>query len=409
MKEILKQSSVLFFAQILTRVISFFYTIFLAKSLGVLEFGLLTIALSYFSIISSIADFGFNRFIVREIAKDQSKIPQLLWNIAMLRLTLTSVIFAVFAILLYILDPDKMRVSLILLATLAILPQSIALTLDGIFVALRKLQFSAIAIFLSSLTTSLVGLFLVTSGFGLMGAINALIFGQLIYFIVLTVILFKNQGLIFSSVKLFVIKNAIWGALPYGILGVLGLLYFRIDAIILSYIKGSFETGIYGAAFRFLEAVTFIPTAFFSALFPVFAKIHTSDKNQVKKLYFKSLKLLGGLGVIILLGYLLILPTIIKIFLPDYLSSIRAISILSLAIPFMLMQVAAVSVLISTDKFLKQVLLLSLLTLIFNILANLIFIPQFGFIAASWVTTFSEVLSFIVFFIFIKQKILSRN
>ena len=34
------------------------------------------------------------------------------------------------------------------------------------------------------------------------------------------------------------------GSLPYGLLGILGLLYFRIDTILLSYLRGNFETEI---------------------------------------------------------------------------------------------------------------------------------------------------------------------
>src|SRR3989344_7464324 len=110
MRNILKQTSWLFLAQSLTRVVSFFYVIFLAGSLGVENFGQFSVALAYFSIISSIADLGFNRFLIREVAKDKSKVPHLLWNILMLRLTLTSVLFAIFAMILYSVDPDKMRI-----------------------------------------------------------------------------------------------------------------------------------------------------------------------------------------------------------------------------------------------------------------------------------------------------------
>ena len=155
MQNILKQTSWLFAAQSLTRVIGFFYTVFLARVLGVSDFGLYTVALAYFAIISSVADLGFNRFLIREVAKDRGKASQLLWNISLLRLTLTSVLFAIFAVGLYILDADKMRVGLILLATLAILPQAIALTFDAIFVGMQKLQFSAISLFISSLVAGL--------------------------------------------------------------------------------------------------------------------------------------------------------------------------------------------------------------------------------------------------------------
>lgn len=370
------------------------------------EFGLYTVALAYFSIISSIADFGFNRFLIREIAKDRSKASELLSNIVMLRLTLTAVLFAVFAVLLYILDQDKVRVSLILLAVLAILPQSAGLTFDGIFVALQKLQFSAVSLFVSSLSTVLIGLFLVNRGFGPMGAVNALISGQLIYTVFLLILLVKNQGILLSAIKLPIIKKVLTGSLPYGLLAVLGLLYFRIDAVLLSYMKGSFETGIYGAAYKFLEAVTFIPSAFSLALFPVLARTHEFSPKDLKNLYFKSLKIMLGLGLLTLSGYILILPVIIKIFLPDYLPSIQAIMILSLSIPFMFIHVPAVTVLLSTDKYLKTILLLSILMLTFNAGANLIFIPWFGFIAASWVTVLSEILSFIVFFQLTKEKVL---
>lgn len=405
MKNILKQTSWLFAAQSLTRVIGFFYTVFLARVLGVSDFGLYTVALAYFAIISSVADLGFNRFLIREVAKDRGKASQLLWNISLLRLTLTSVLFAIFAVGLYILDADKMRVGLILLATLAILPQAIALTFDAIFVGMQKLQFSAISLFISSLATAALGFYLVNKGFGPMGAVNALIFGQVIYVIFLLYFLFKNEKPVLSVINLTIIKKIMIGSLPYGLLGILGLLYFRIDTILLSYLRGNFETGIYGAAYKFLESIIFIPGAFSLALFPVLARFHDENRGEMKKLYFKSLKLMGAVGMILFLVYILILPEVIRLFLPNYLQAIEAVRILSLAIPFIFLATPGVQVLFSSEKYLKTVILLSLFTLGFNVILNLIFIPKFGFIAASWITVASEILSFFVFFLFIKRKI----
>lgn len=407
MRAILKQTSWLFFAQVLTRVFGFFYIIYLARILGVSDFGLYTAALAYFSIISSIADFGLNRFLIIEVAIDQARSAGLLWNIVILRLILTSVLFVAFSIILYILDPDKMRVGLILLATLAILPQAIAFTFDAIFVARQKLQFSAVALLVSSLTTVTIGFFLVGNGFGPTGAVWALIAGQVVYAIVLMSFLYRHQGFTLSDINLSIFKKVIIGSLPFGLLGILGLLYFRIDTILLSYIKGNFETGIYGAAYKFLEAVIFIPSAFSMAIFPVMARIHDSS-SDIKVLYFKSFKVMLGLGLIVFFGYFVILPEIIKVMLPDYLSSITAIKILSLSIPFIFIHVPAVQLLLSTDKFLKPVILLSCLTLGFNVAANLIFIPKFGYIAAAWVTSISEVLSFVVFFLLTKNRILDK-
>lgn len=408
MKQILKQTSWLIIAQVLTKVIGFFYTLFLAKSLGVESFGLYTVALAYFSIISSLSDFGFNRYLTREVAKDNLKANELFCNIGMFRLTITAVIFGIFATSLYLFDPDKLRISLILLAVLAILPQSIALTLDGIFIALQKLQFSSIALLLASLANALIGLFLINEGFGNVGAVNAFTLSQLIYGLSLFILLMFYKGLHFSRIELSVITKAIKGGLPYSLLGILGLLYFRIDAIILSYIKGSYETGLYGVAYKFLEATIFIPGAFAAAIFPTLAKLHNEKLTDLKKIYFKSLKLMTILGIIIMAGYIFILPEVIKLFLPNYLSAINSIKILSLSLPFIFMATPGVQVMLSTEKFLKEVIFFSIFTVAFNIILNLIFIPKFGFLAASWVTVLSDILSFLIFYYLVIRKILNR-
>lgn len=409
MQSIFKQASWLLFAQGTSRVIAFFYTLYLAKALGVLDFGLLTVALAYFSMLSAFSDFGFNRFLIREVARDKSQAPTLLCNISLTRLTLTSVLFAAFALLLYILDADKLRVSLVLLAILAVLPQTLAQTFDGIFVALQRLSVSALALATASMSTAIVGYFLVVSGFGPTGAVSALIVGQLVYLTMLGVFLVRTQCVHLVAVKLSTLKSIFIGSLPYGMLGILSLLYFRIDTLMLSYFRGSFETGLYGVSFRFLEAVVVIPAAFSAALFPVVAKLHDHNLKELRRLYFRTLWVMGFLGVVTLGGYLLVLPWLIERFLPGYVSAIPAVKVLALSIPFMFIHVPAVQVLLSTDKFLKSVVGLSFVTLGFNVLANLLFIPSFGLMAASWITTLSEILSFVVFFLLTKLQVLDRR
>ncbi len=405
MRQILRQASWLVSAQVLTKLIGFFYTIFLAKNLGVADYGLYTVALAYFSIVSAVADLGFNRFLIREISRDQLKISELTCNVLMLRLTLTSITFGLFALGLYLLDPDKTRVDLTLLAVLAILPQSVALTFDGIFLATQGFKLSALALFISSLVNALFGVYLVTLGFGPTGVVSALIIGQLTLVLVLFLFLQKRRVLSLTNISLSILKKALKGSLPYGILGILGLLYFRIDTIILSYLRGSFETGIYGISYRFLEAIIFVPSAFASALFPSLAKLHDSGTEEMKKLYFKSLKLMAMLGVLAYVGYVFILPPLIHFFLPQFLPAISAIQILALSLPFIFMATPGVQVLLSSDKYLKQVIYYSLLTVAFNVVLNLLLIPGMGFIGAAWVTVASDILSFVVFYSLINRKI----
>lgn len=409
MLPILKQTSWLVSAQILSRILGFFYTIFLAGNLGVLDFGLYSVGLAYFSIISSIADFGFNRYLIKEISAEKGKIWELIWNLVILRLTVICCFFAALAVFLYVFDQDKMRVSVILLAALAVLPQTVAVTFDGIFIALQKLQFSAISAFISSLTTVLAGLFLITWGFAIFGAINAVILGQLVLAAVLIGLLYKNEGIKLATVKLSILKKTLKGSLPYGILAILGLLYFRIDTVMLSYMRGNFETGIYAAGYKFIEALIFIPNALSFALFPRFVGFYKNNPRAIKITYHKIIRLMFFWGWIIAAAYFLILPEIIKIVLPQFSGAVEVIKILAFSIPFIFLYVPLSQIIQANDKYLKPLITLSIYTLVFNIILSFMLITRFGFTGAAIATVVSDVLSLTVIMLFVQRKIFKEN
>lgn len=405
----------LMLSQLVSKIIAFFYTIFLAKELGVENFGLFIVALSYFSLISSVSEFGINRYATRELSIKRIQTSHLLCLVALTRMAITSVFFALFVLLLPHFDQDQLRSSLIILAVSAILPQSIAFTIDSAFIGLQKIGKSALGLLILNLATTLIGVYLVKNNLSVIGAVSSLVLGQIIYVFVL-VGLSLNETLKFfkvgldrkHTIYLSSVKDTLKNSLPYGILGMLGLIYFKIDAVLLGYLRGSYEAGIYGAAYRFLEAIVFIPSAIATTLFPVLARLHQGDMRHVKSLYRKSVLLLFIVSIFIYLLFITILPKLILFFLPQYPGSIDALMILSLTIPFMFIHVPGAIVVLSTDKYLKPVIFLSLLTVGFNLGANLIFIPKFGYMAASVITVLSEVLSFIVFFIFIQSFIFSK-
>lgn len=409
MKNILKQSTWLVVAQGTARLVGFLYTLFLARHLSIEDFGLFSASLAYFSLASSFADFGFNRFLIREVSINRHKLNEILFNVTILRLTFATIIFSVFAVTLYLLDPQQARVSLSILAVMAVLPQTIAFSLDAVFVALQKLQFSALGVLGLSVGTTVAGIYLVGQNYGSTGAVSAVIIGEIIYTLILFLILRVENIGFFSKSSINHFKKIIMGSLPYGLLGIMGLIYFKIDTLLLSYMRGNFETGIYSVAYRFLEAVIFIPSAVSMAIFPILSRLHEHDASSLKKIYFQSMQVMLFVGVLIFLIYQLILPFIVKWFLPQYLPAIGIINILAITIPFMFAHTPSTQLLLSTEKYLKPVIILSVVTMSFNIISNIIFIPQFGFVAAAWITVSSEILSFVVFLMYIQKKVLNER
>lgn len=419
MKRILANSSFLLGSQIITKITSFFYALFLAKNLSVEEFGLYTVALSYFSLVSAVAEVGINRYLSREVAlHDNSKprLAQLLCTVTLFRLTVVSVLFAVFAVVINIIDPSHARSFLTILAVSSILPQAIASTLDSAFIGMQKFFWSSLGVLVLNAATTLTGVVLINQGYGVLGATSAIVLGQIVYVSILFLfplapgIRFVKANLkAKSAFSIVVIKDILLGSLPYGILGVLGLIYFKIDTIMLSYMRGSYEVGIYGAAYKFLEAIVFIPASVSTVLFPILVKLHLTDVGEIKRIYYKSIGSLFIVSLAIMFGFITILPLIIKLFLPKYQESILIIQILSLSIPFMFVHVPGSLVLLASDKYLKPVIGLSLVTVSFNIFANLVFIPIYGYLAASVITVLSEMLSFVVFYQLLRTRVFKAH
>ncbi len=110
--------------------------------------------------------------------------------------------------------------------------------------------------------------------------------------------------------------------LSFTLLGILVVIYFRSDTIILSRLKGEMVTGWYGAAFRVFEVLFVFPSLISSAVFPIMSRFHVGAKDLNRVLYSKYLEYMFLLGLPMAVGATLLADTIVvllfgKAFLPS--------------------------------------------------------------------------------------------
>jgi O-antigen/teichoic acid export membrane protein len=401
LKVILKNSSYLLLAQILTKFLSFFYTFFLARQLGVIEFGNYSVALSYFSVLSAVVDLGVSRFMIREVSKDSTKFLSLFINSLVIRLVFSVGLVFIFGLVLFWTDPNQGRMVLSLIAAFTIIPQSIGLTFDAALIVKNKFKFSAFGILILNLSTILLGIWLTLKGVGALGALIAVVGGHVLYMIgLIFFLLISTNDLknLFGHVQKSTMKNIVKGSLLYGVMSMLGLIYFKVDTLLLAYLKGSYDAGVYSAAYRFLEGIIFIPAAFETSFFPVMSRMN-SNRSFNFKLYLQSIGLLTLLSIPFVWSFWYLVPWLITHYLQsDYGGSISVVSILALAVPFIFILAAQGAVLLSSEKYLRVLLAVSLFNLLGNVIGNLIFIPTYGVYAAAWMTVFSQFLAFVIYF-----------
>lgn len=412
-QKVSQNTLLLFSGQVIVKIIAFFYAIFLARSLGPSDFGLYIYVITIFGLVSQVADFGFNRFMVRDIAKDRKRAGIYLSNIFALRLLIMLIILLVFSLIIIYLDPKIERSSLTILASLAILPNALSLTFEAVFIAFEKMIYPALALIFLNLFVLFFGVIAVLGfGLGVFGAVLTFFLAHIVYLIIYVFFLFREKIPFHLSFDFSFFKKAIFSSFPYGLLAILGLIYFKIDTVLLTFLRGEEETGFYAASFKFLEALHFIPLAFGTALFPLMARLHEKDPKHLSALYFSVIKFLLIISLpMVLLLVIFARPLIFLLYGPSFIPSILALQILSFTIIFMFLHVPGAHLLFATEKYLRPVILLSFATVGLNVILNLIFIPIFGLLGASAVTVFSEFTSFLIFFILIYKFVLkeSRN
>lgn len=99
--------------------------------------------------------------------------------------------------------------------------------------------------------------------------------------IVATLLLVRQHGSLRPRFDFGVWKRVLVETLPYAVATAVGLVYFRIVVVLMSYIGTGQETGIFSAAFRITEVVVAMAWVVVSSAFPVLARAATDDEQRL--------------------------------------------------------------------------------------------------------------------------------
>jgi len=172
--------------------------------------------------------------------------------------------------------------------------------------------------------------------------------------------------------------------------------------------RGDAEVGYYNAAYRYIRALDIIPSYFTLAIFPLISRLAQSQRDSLRRAYILSVKLLVMTALPIAVGTTFIARELILVlagqeFLPQ---SMIALQILIWYMPIGFINSVTHYVLIAIDqqRFLTRAFLMGAG---FNILANLLLIPRFGYVAAAVVTVLSEVALLLPFYYCLRKNLTS--
>jgi O-antigen/teichoic acid export membrane protein len=378
-------------ARSVSALIGFLITLIIAGKFGVLGYGDFTKITSYVALFYLVIDFGLNAFFLQyENAKFKNLFYLrilisvgifLLLNLIALALPYNAVLGTGFS------TAEKFG---IFIFSFSVFAQSIILSASAIFQKKINYYFYMVGTIIGSII-NLVAVLIFTY---LNLSITYILFGFAFSSFVgaLALLLFAREKVLPVSLdKEFAVKilQASW---PLGLMLIFNLVYFRIDMLLLSVFKTTQDVGIYGLSYKFFDFLIALPLFLSNAVYPFLIKARANHKlffNLSGKYFLVFLA--ASLIVIIPFWFISPLFTLVK---TDFAASIMPFRILLLSLPFFFTTSFLQWALITLGKQ-KYLMVVYFFSTFINIILNIIFIPQFSYVACAVITLISEGVVFV--------------
>ncbi|MFH0937358.1 MAG: oligosaccharide flippase family protein [Candidatus Daviesbacteria bacterium] len=390
-KKVFQQTSWQLLGKVFTSLSSIIVLGLVTRTYGSFGTGIFTLALAYLGFFYIMADFGLNTHVLPTLLG-----PNLSINFRKLfglRLFLT-LILVILAIIIILLWPNSQGLfkTAVLIGIPAIIGSAILTTVVAIFQAKLRYDLS----FFSTLAAALASLLTTWVVVSWSLQTPALLSNQVLGFFaagVLGLILISKFTPIWPIVDFSYIKTTLLTAWPISATLILNLVYFRADAFILSAFKSFAEVGIYNVAYQIFQSLLVVPGFIMNSFYPLILKDFNEDRPEFISNLTKAILIMFAIAFVGTILTLLFSGGAIDLITGQqgFSGSAKALQMLSLSFPAFFVTSVLMLVLIIFRKY-KTMLLIYLGGLIFNILANLIFIPAYSYIGAALVTVFSEYL-----------------
>lgn len=357
--------------------------------------GVYTQALTYLSFFYLAGDFGLNAYVLPKIIQENGtewrKLLglRIVWSIVLIVLAVVILPFLPFK--------NDQFVKAVWIGSLAIFGSGLFVTGNAFFQSKLRYDLSLwvsawdifpiiiILLFLISINVPISSLLILhTVGWVLTGILALILVKRFV----------KNIEPIFDwNYMANVFKNA-W---PISLTLVLNVVYFRLDSFILTAVKSFAEVGVYNLAYQIFQSALVLPTFIMNGYYPLMLKELAESRGYFIRDLKRACLIMLGISVLGTITTLILSPIVIQIISggKGFVGSVDSLRILSLGFPAYFVSSVLMWTLVSLKKY-KQMLLVYLIGLLVNGVLNFVFIPQFSFIASSYITGVSEYLILIL-------------
>lgn len=386
---------------LISRIIVFFTYILVTRYLDVAFSGKFFAGMSFIGIFIVIMDWNLHMLLIREISRNKSITGAYLWSVFKIKAPLTGLLFLVVYIVgSFLYSGDSFKVILIL--TPAIILANYSMVISSVFRAFEKMEIDALQMALGTISFLAFILAARYLNLGLLGISFAFLFAEIFTFLLNLFLYFhlfhkySDVGLKVKSISIF--KESI----PLGFAFLFASVYFQIGIVMLSKISGDTQAGLFGVAHRLFMTITMFPALISAAFYPAFSKFYVENKEKLKEFFIRGTEILFLITFPIVAGVMVLSSRIITFFGENFGPGEVALKILIWALILNALTVLISQIIVSSGRQ-KVLAYVAGVAMVFAVVLNLIFIPKFGLLAASFNTVLTELLVLILYYLEIKK------
>lgn len=371
------------------------------------------VAIALTNLIASLTELGIQNPLTREMTLNLSQTRHYLGNALLVRLILSVVAYALMIVIGIILWSASTIVTMIVYLGLAEIINSIAKLYKCVFRAHEEMKFEALTVLIERGTLFFVGGGAILLGYNIVNVCQIwLLAGCVNLFLCIGLTRFRFTPLSFEPSRK-VIGVLMQQALPFAVGNLFNLLYYRIDAILLSKLSpdGVEANTWYGLAYTLVNTITLLPGAFLmGAMFPVLSRLYVNERDKLSHAYTFGVRWMVICGIPLAIGLATLSQEISNLlfsikYTPDTITKIStAILWLSAAGGMVFLSTVVITMLRAADKRSVFSLLMGT-TALLNIVLNFILIPRLSHVGAAIAMVITEAYILIVGFNYISKRI----
>lgn len=403
-EKVAKNTAYMTIASILQKVIAFVYFTLIARYIGAEGTGKYFFALSFTTIFVIFVDMGFNNVLIREAAKMKDKMQRFFSTVISAKMLFAVLTYIATIVTINLMGYPEQTRHLVYLSAVTMVFDSFHQSIYGTLRAIGDLRWEAMGIVGSQVLTLSLGSYFLFFDFPLIFLILAFTIPSIINVIYSGTVLFLNYNIKFKPKfhkPTFVHLGKI--AVPFALAAIFERVYSNVDTVILSKMAGNESVGWYSIPKKISNAFRFFPSALIAAVYPRFSEHFKNNKEKLSYLFERGMKYLLIIAFPIAVGIMILAPDIIvQIYTKEYLNSILPLRVLMVAMIFSFVGFLTGGMLNACEKQKTQTAIVGV-TMVVNIILNLILIPEYGILGASIAALIGNAILAIVGYYFIPK------